>query len=81
MATHSSIPAWRTPWIQEPGELQFIRSQRVRHDFSDLAGRQASGLGLLAGRAETYPSPEPAYRGQSRQGKQHPMSPMYSRGP
>ena len=32
MAIHSSIPAWRNPWIEEPGELQFIWSQRVGHD-------------------------------------------------
>ena len=32
MATHSSILAWRTPWIEAPGRLQSIRSQRVRHD-------------------------------------------------
>ena len=32
MATHSSILAWRIPWIEEPGGLQFTGSQRVRHD-------------------------------------------------
>ena len=32
MATHSSIPAWRIPWIEEPGGLPSIGSQRVRHD-------------------------------------------------
>ena len=32
MATHSSILAWRIPWIEEPGELQFTGLQRVRHD-------------------------------------------------
>ena len=32
MATHSSILAWRIPWTEEPGELQSIGSQRVRHD-------------------------------------------------
>ena len=32
MATHSSIFAWRIPWIEEPGRLQSIGSQRVRHD-------------------------------------------------
>ena len=31
MATHSSIPAWRIPWTDEPGQLQSIGSQRVRH--------------------------------------------------
>ena len=32
MATHSSILAWRLPWIEEPGGLQPIGSQRVGHD-------------------------------------------------
>ena len=31
-ATHSSILAWRIPWMEEPGGLQFMGSQRVRHD-------------------------------------------------
>ena len=31
MATHSSIPAWRIPWTEEPGGLQSMWSQRVRH--------------------------------------------------
>ena len=32
MATHSSILARRIPWIGEPGRLQSMGSQRVRHD-------------------------------------------------
>ena len=32
MATHSSILAWRIPWTEEPGGLQSIGVQRVRHD-------------------------------------------------
>ena len=32
MATDSSILAWRIPWTEEPGRLQFMGSQRVRHD-------------------------------------------------
>ena len=32
VATHPSILAWEIPWTEEPGELQSIRSQRVRHD-------------------------------------------------
>ena len=32
MATHSSILAWRIPWTEEPGGLQFMRSQRVGLD-------------------------------------------------
>ena len=32
MTTHSSILAWEIPWTEEPGRLQFMGSQRVRHD-------------------------------------------------
>ena len=32
MATHFSILAWRIPWTEEPGELQSMGSERVRHD-------------------------------------------------
>ena len=41
MATHSSVLAGRIPWTQEPSELQFLGSQRVRHDLSDLAHTHA----------------------------------------
>ena len=37
MATHSSVLAWRIPGTAEPGGLLFMGSQRVRHDWSDLA--------------------------------------------
>ena len=32
MATHSSILAWRISWVEEPGGLQSMGSQRVGHD-------------------------------------------------
>jgi len=32
MATHSSILAWRIPWTEESGRLQFMGSQRVGHN-------------------------------------------------
>ena len=32
IATHASILAWRIPWTEEPGGLQSMGSQRVRHD-------------------------------------------------
>ena len=32
MAIHSSILAWRIPWTEEPGGLQSIGLQRVKHD-------------------------------------------------
>ena len=38
-ATCSSILAWRIPWTEEPGGLQSMGSQRVRHDSRDLTPR------------------------------------------
>ena len=32
MATHSSVLAWRIPWTEEPGRLQSMGLQGVRHD-------------------------------------------------
>ena len=32
MATHSNIFAWRIPWTEEPGSLQSVGLQNVRHD-------------------------------------------------
>ena len=32
MATDSCILAWKIPWTEEPGRLQSMGSQRVRHD-------------------------------------------------
>ena len=45
MATHSSVLAWRIPGTGEPGGLPSMGSQRVRHDWSDLAAAAVlSGL-------------------------------------
>ena len=32
MATHSNILAWEIPWTEEPSALQFMGSQRARHN-------------------------------------------------
>ena len=40
MATHSSILAWTIPWTEEPGRLQSMGSQRVRHNWSNLSHTQ-----------------------------------------
>ena len=32
MASHSSTIAWKIPWTEEPGKLQSMGLQRVRHD-------------------------------------------------
>ena len=41
MATLSSILVWEIPWTEEPGGLQSIGSQRVEHNWSDLAHMHA----------------------------------------
>ena len=33
MATHSSILAWKIPWIEKPGGLQSMESLRIRHNW------------------------------------------------
>ena len=35
MATHSSVLAWRIPWMEEPGRLQSMGSLRVEHDWAN----------------------------------------------
>ena len=34
MATYLSILAWRTPWTEQPGGLQSMRTQRVKHNLA-----------------------------------------------
>ena len=36
MVTHSNILAWKIPWMEEPGRLQSMGSQRVGHGLSDI---------------------------------------------
>ena len=37
LASHSSILAWKSPWIEKPDELQSIGLHKVGHNWSDLA--------------------------------------------
>ena len=41
MATHSSILAWKTPWIEEPGTLQSMGSHKVRRDWAHTCQTEA----------------------------------------
>ena len=52
MATHSSILAWETPWTEEPGGLQSIGFQIVRHD---LATEDKHKIGLPGKSSRTDP--------------------------
>ena len=36
-ATHSNLLAWRIPWTEEPGGLQSMGLQRVRHDWATFS--------------------------------------------
>ena len=36
MATYPSILAWEIPWIEEPGELQFMGLQRIQTQLSTV---------------------------------------------
>ena len=52
MATHSRILVWRIPWAEEPAVSQSTGSQRVVHDWSDLACMQhplQQAIALLRG--------------------------------
>ena len=40
MAPHSSTPAWKIPWAEEPGRLQSMGSQRVRHELATKQQQQ-----------------------------------------
>ena len=43
MAIHSSILVWRIPWTEEPGRLQSMGLQRVRHDWATEQPQQHTG--------------------------------------
>ena len=50
MATHSSIISWKTPWTEEPGRLQSIGSQRVRHDWATSLSLSPKGHLVCVGK-------------------------------
>ena len=69
MATHSSILARRIPWTEEPGGLQFMGSQRVRHD-SDLADHLLRSLRLFqSGLFKSRKEGKGTRRGQGHRGQ------------
>ena len=44
MAPHSSTIAWKIPWTEEPGGLQYMGSQRVGHDWVTSLSLWLSGM-------------------------------------
>ena len=53
MAPHSSTLAWKIPWTEEPGRLQSMGSQRVRHDLAT----SLSLFTFMHGRRKWQPTP------------------------
>ena len=47
IATHSSILAWKIPWMEEPGRLQFMGPQRVGHDWTTSLSLSSPVLRIL----------------------------------
>ena len=72
MAPHSSTPAWKIPWTEEPGRLQSMGSLRVGHDCATftfhipaLEKEMATHSSVLAWRI-TGTGGLPSLRSQSR---------------
>ena len=42
MATQTSILAWKIPWIEKPGRLEFMASPRVGHDLATKTTQKSS---------------------------------------
>ena len=60
MATHSSILlAWRIPWTVEPGGLQSMGSQTVRHDWATFTSLHFSLLGCCMVQKNEYKASSP----------------------
>ena len=57
MATHSSILAWRIPLSEEPSRLQPIGSQRVGHDWGELASAHTQSNRLWKHKLSPFLSP------------------------
>ena len=45
MATHPDILTWEIPWMEDPGGIQFMRSQNVRHNLVTEQRRQDVSVG------------------------------------
>ena len=57
MASHSSNFAWRIPWTEEPGRLQSMELQRVRHNWMTNTIQIDVLKGFLGNRGLLYPRP------------------------
>ena len=55
IAPHSSILAWRIPWIEEPDALQSVGSKRLRHDWATNINILANTLYYIINLNESVP--------------------------
>ena len=55
LATHPSILAWRIPWTEEPGGLQSMGLQTVRHDWVTNTSTSLLWLKILLYKCEYHP--------------------------
>ena len=55
MATHSSSLAWKIPWMEEPGRLQSMGSQRVRQRLNDFTSLPSLTSYFIAGERNGNP--------------------------
>ena len=58
MATHSSITAWRIPWIEEPGRLQSMVWQSVGHDWDTSLQDNLPRFWSISGQFQYFPETE-----------------------
>ena len=67
MATHSSILAWEIPWTEEPGGLQSMGSQRIRHDWATHSQRIFIKTGVVQrpGPGAVHPDATPTWSSHS----------------
>ena len=54
MAIHSSTIAWKIPWTEEPGRLQSMGSQRVRHDWATSLSLSISPFPVPGNHSSTF---------------------------
>ena len=59
MAIHSSTIAWKIPWTEEPGRLQSMGLQRVRHDLTLYRAYQGPRTLLMALQILNFLSKQP----------------------
>ena len=56
MATYSRTLAWKIPWTEEPGRVQSMGSQRVRHDRATKLSLSLSYLNQFSSVAQSCPT-------------------------